>query len=77
MTKQRGGIKDTLTGDANAKRLIREGLTLEQSRYYDSAIVKYKRALQSVISGFLKTKIESRIRFCERAIIRGESVESV
>lgn len=42
MKKERGGIKDTYTGDANAKRLSREGLALEQSRRYDSAIVKYK-----------------------------------
>ena len=78
--RERGGLKDKplpFLGDETAKRLFHQGIKSEQFKQFKSAIKRYRQAKQAAGSDLLVEKISQRILFCEKAIGRGECVESM
>ena len=78
--RERGGLKDKplpFLGDETAKKFFRQGIKSEQFHQFKSAIKRYRQAKQAAESDSLVEKISQRIQFCEKAIGRGECVESM
>lgn len=78
--RERGGLKDKPTpflGDDVAKKFFSQGIKSEQFKQFRSAIKRYRQAKQAAESDSLINKIIQRIGFCEKAIRRGECVESI
>ena len=78
--RPRGGLKDkpiSFLGDEVAKKFFHQGIKSEQFKQFQSAIKRYRQAKQAAASDLLVEKISRRIMFCEKAIWRGECVESM